>query len=261
MNLGGGSGGLLNQRRSGTDYAYLYDANGNVEAVLNSAQAVMAAYRYDPFGTLLAKTGTFDQPFQFSTKRYDARISMAQYEYRNYLPAIGRWLTLDPLGEAGGLNLYAFVGNNPVNWVDPWGLRVINNSQSTIAIVVNKAPGLPQCIFYLKPGQDTDTELPGWDTDGVYFFDSDNVYKMYDGVTTTVNNPYTSSGLKTRAESFKTSVAQKHPILTAPFRGKTEAAGWRGKKFIDTWQWPTPSSGKSCSLIYPQENFPSCSVK
>ena len=47
---------------------------------------------------------------------------MIQYEFRNYLPAIGRWMTRDPLGEAGGLNLYAFVGNNPVNWVDPWGL-------------------------------------------------------------------------------------------------------------------------------------------
>ena len=75
-----------------------------------------------PFGTLLAKTGTFDQPFQFSTKRYDARIGMVQYEFRNYLPHLGRWATRDPLGEAGGLNLYAFVGNNPVNWLDPWGL-------------------------------------------------------------------------------------------------------------------------------------------
>ncbi|GAK50186.1 YD repeat protein [Candidatus Moduliflexus flocculans] len=69
-----------------------------------------------PFGTLLAKTGTFDQPFQFSTKRADARIGMVQYEFRNYLPAIGRWMTRDPLGEAGGLNLYAFVGNNPVDY-------------------------------------------------------------------------------------------------------------------------------------------------
>ena len=65
-----------------------------------------------PFGTLLAKTGTFDQPFQFSTKRYDARIGMVQYEFRNYLPSIGRWMTRDPLGEAGGLNLYAFVGKH-----------------------------------------------------------------------------------------------------------------------------------------------------
>ncbi|GAK50180.1 YD repeat protein [Candidatus Moduliflexus flocculans] len=47
---------------------------------------------------------------------------MVQYEFRNYLPHLKRWMTRDPLGEADGLNLYAFVGNNPVNWVDPWGL-------------------------------------------------------------------------------------------------------------------------------------------
>jgi uncharacterized protein RhaS with RHS repeats len=37
---------------------------------------------------------------------------------------MGRWTTRDPLGEHGGLNLYAFVGNNPVNWGDPWGLQM-----------------------------------------------------------------------------------------------------------------------------------------
>ena len=39
------------------------------------------------------------------------------------MPHLGRWLTRDPLGEAGGVNLYAYVGNNPVNWVDPWGFQ------------------------------------------------------------------------------------------------------------------------------------------
>jgi uncharacterized protein RhaS with RHS repeats len=46
------------------------------------------------------------------------------YGFRFYEPEISRWLTRDPLGEAGGMNLYAFVGNNPVNWVDPWGLAL-----------------------------------------------------------------------------------------------------------------------------------------
>lgn len=41
-----------------------------------------------------------------------------------YNPTQGRWLTRDPLGEAGGTNLYAFVGNNSVNWLDPWGLVI-----------------------------------------------------------------------------------------------------------------------------------------
>ena len=85
----------------------------------------MAAYRYDPFGNLLAQRGTFTQPFRFMTKRTDTGAGLVSFGYRFYAPELGRWLTRDPLGEAGGLNLYAFVGNNPVNWVDPWGLKTI----------------------------------------------------------------------------------------------------------------------------------------
>jgi RHS repeat-associated protein len=122
LNLGGGIGGLLNLKQGGQDYSYLYDGKGNVAAVLDASQAVVAAYRYAPFGKLLAKTGSLEQPFGFSTKRYDAQTGLIYYGYRLYAPTIGRWTTRDPLGEAGGMNLYAFVGNNPVNWVDPWGL-------------------------------------------------------------------------------------------------------------------------------------------
>ncbi len=122
LNLGGGIGGLLNLKTAGQNYAYLYDGKGNVEAILDNAQAIMAAYRYDSFGALLAKTGTFEQPFGFSTKRYNAPVGMVQYEFRNYFPEIARWDRRDPLGEQGGPNLYAFVGNNPVNWVDPLGI-------------------------------------------------------------------------------------------------------------------------------------------
>jgi RHS repeat-associated protein len=132
LNLGGGIGGLLNLKHTGQNYAYLYDGKGNVEAVLDNTQSVVAAYRYDPFGKLLAKTGTLDQPFGFSTKRYDAQTGLIEYGFRRYAPAIGRWTTRDPLGETGGINLYAFVGNNPVNWVDPWGLEIINYSDDTV---------------------------------------------------------------------------------------------------------------------------------
>jgi RHS repeat-associated protein len=125
LNLGGGIGGLLNLKQGGQDYSYLYDGKGNVEAMLDAAQSVVAAYRYAPFGKLLAKTGTLEQPFGFSTKRYDEQTGLIYYGYRYYGPEIGRWTTRDPLGEAGGMNLYAFVGNNPVNWVDPLGLKTI----------------------------------------------------------------------------------------------------------------------------------------
>jgi RHS repeat-associated protein len=125
LNKGGGIGGLLNLNQGGQDYSYLYDGKGNVMGLIDSAEAVQASYRYDVFGNLKEKTGTIDQPFQFSTKRYDEMTGLSNYGYRFYNPAIGRWMTRDPLGEAGGINLYIFVGNNPVNFVDHWGLIMI----------------------------------------------------------------------------------------------------------------------------------------
>jgi RHS repeat-associated protein len=121
LNMGGGIGGLLNLKQGGNDYLYLYDGKGNVMAVLNSTQSIVASYRYDEFGNLMDKTGTLDQPFMFSTKRYDQSTGTSYYGYRFYSPCTGRWITRDPIGEVGGINLYGFVGNDAVNWVDPWG--------------------------------------------------------------------------------------------------------------------------------------------
>ncbi|BBO68606.1 hypothetical protein DSCA_25360 [Desulfosarcina alkanivorans] len=119
--MGGGIGGLLNMRQGGMDYTYYYDGKGNVSAVLDTASAVAVAYRYVSFGKVLAQTGALDQPFQFSTKRYYSELGLNYYGYRFYAPGVGKWLTRDPLGEVGGINLYAMVQNNPVNFVDPDG--------------------------------------------------------------------------------------------------------------------------------------------
>lgn len=122
LNMGGGIGGLLNLQQGGLDYSYLYDGKGNVTTVLDGSESVAAAYAYDAFGVLMSKTGTLNQSAQFSTKPYDEKTGLVNYGYRFYSPAMGRWITRDPIGESGGFNLYGFVGNNPVNWRDPYGL-------------------------------------------------------------------------------------------------------------------------------------------
>ncbi len=123
LNMGGGIGGLLAVAEGGQHYQYLYDGKGNVSAVLDAAAQPVASYRYDAFGKLLAKAGSYEQPFMFSTKRYFEGTGLSYYGYRSYQPVTGRWLTRDPLQEAGGINLYGFVQNNPVNYFDPYGLE------------------------------------------------------------------------------------------------------------------------------------------
>jgi RHS repeat-associated protein len=121
-NQGGGIGGLLNLAQGGLNYSYLYDGKDNITSLIDGTQSVAAAYAYDPFGNLMARTGTLDQPYGFSTKPYDENTGLYYYGYRFYRPSIGRWISRDPIREQGGLNLYGFVQNNPVNRLDPLGL-------------------------------------------------------------------------------------------------------------------------------------------
>jgi RHS repeat-associated protein len=106
-----------------------YDGSGNVVAVVNAATGLVAAsYEYDPFGNAIKATGECAERnvFRFSTKYTDRETNMVYYGYRYYQPQTGRWLSRDPMGERGGINLYQFVKNNPVKLSDPLGLFEID---------------------------------------------------------------------------------------------------------------------------------------
>jgi RHS repeat-associated protein len=121
----GGVGGLLLITEAGSTYQAGYDGGGNLTTLVNAATgAVAASYEYDPFGVTLKAVGNYAaaNPVRFSTKYEDSETGLAYYGHRYYQPQTGRWLSRDPLGEAGGANLYGFVGNDPVSRIDPTGL-------------------------------------------------------------------------------------------------------------------------------------------
>jgi RHS repeat-associated protein len=70
-------------------------------------------------------------PFLFSTKYYDWETGLYYYGYRYYDPGTGRWLSKDPIGEEGGKNLYGFVGNSPLGYVDDLGAGPYPNDGKT----------------------------------------------------------------------------------------------------------------------------------
>jgi RHS repeat-associated protein len=127
----GGIGGLLAMTvhlgvHAGT-YFYGYDGLGNARVLVRADDGSEAArYAYGPFGEPTQATGPLAlvNPFRFSTKYHDEETGLIYYGYRFYNPSTGRWLSRDPIGHRGGLNLYGFTENNPVNQVDPLGLAL-----------------------------------------------------------------------------------------------------------------------------------------
>ena len=124
----GGIGGLLSVTRSTSSntasYYPCYDANGNISDYVDTSGTVVAHREYDAYGNTLAVSGSManDFSFWFSTKYLDQETGLYYYGYRYYDPVTGRWLSRDPIHERGGINLYTFVKNDPVDKIDPRGL-------------------------------------------------------------------------------------------------------------------------------------------
>jgi RHS repeat-associated protein len=87
---------------------------------------VPTSYTYEPHGkTTVAGTASANF-FGFTGRENDSTGTLSLYNYRigSYSPALQRFLTEDPIGLAGGdVNLYAYVGNSPTNFIDPLGLE------------------------------------------------------------------------------------------------------------------------------------------
>ncbi len=122
----GGIGGLLARTDGNGRTFYHCDGNGNITALVNGSGTVVAKYLYDSFGNTLGMWGALaaGNAYRYSSKEVDLRSGSYYYGYRWYQPNLQRWVNPDPLGEAGGINLYGFVGNGPIDNVDPFGLFV-----------------------------------------------------------------------------------------------------------------------------------------
>ena len=112
------SGGTAETRYPG------FDGNGNLVVLLDENGATTAVYEYGPYGELWRASGAdaARNPFRFSTKYHDAETKLYYYGHRYYSPDYGRFISQDPIRESGGLNIYAFVNNNPYNYYDYLGM-------------------------------------------------------------------------------------------------------------------------------------------
>ena len=129
-----------------TDYHYTRDHLGSIREVVETDGDVYLRYDYTPWGERIKIGGTAttaeSDAFEwgFTGHHYHAESGLHLALYRAYDANLGRWLSEDPLGEAGGLNLYGYVGNAPVSAWDPLGLEctaVFDFSEYSLTVTDN----------------------------------------------------------------------------------------------------------------------------
>ena len=105
-------------------YVYHFDGTGHTIALTNASKQVVNSYAYDPFGKIMYQQETISQPFKYAGQVgiIDEGNNVYYMRARYYDANLGRFISEDPAGFLGGLNLFAYVGGNPLIQVDPTGL-------------------------------------------------------------------------------------------------------------------------------------------
>lgn len=106
---------IMEPNASAWDQSYGYDNARRLSSVTSLAGS---------FGYTLSISGPLGDAnaYRFSSKEWNENSGLYYYLYRFYDPNCQRWPNRDPIGERGGLNLYGYVGNSPINRIDPLGL-------------------------------------------------------------------------------------------------------------------------------------------
>lgn len=149
-------------------YTPTYDANGNITSYVDVNGNVAAQYKYSAFGEIISQSGE-SFTHLFSTKPYCPTTGLIEYQFRKYDPVLGRWLSRDPIEEAGGLNLYAFCENNLCNNYDFNGFETYssitfkrNHIQFFNAIMSELKTNYPQGDYYGHWWVEFGGESYGW---------------------------------------------------------------------------------------------------
>jgi RHS repeat-associated protein len=121
----------------GTNYFFASDHLGSIREMTDGGGTVRARYCYDPYGRRSVNqisVSPIEADFGFTGYYFHAPSGLHLALYREYSADLGRWLNRDPIAENGGINLYNYVANNPINYYDPFGLEDYNSLQTQMKL-------------------------------------------------------------------------------------------------------------------------------
>ena len=135
------------RRTSGATYCPLADVQGTIWGYVDANNSIVARFEYDAWGNILSSTSSVPalavNRYRFQCREWSAATGLVNFRARWYDPVTGRWLSKDPIGLNGGLNLYAFCGNDPVNLSDFFGLCTPKKNPTIITPSGKKIPYPP----------------------------------------------------------------------------------------------------------------------
>jgi RHS repeat-associated protein len=138
--LNGGIDEIFTRADSSGAFTPLTDALGSTIALVDGSGNIATTYAYDPFGNTTVSGAANANAFQYTGRENEAN-GLYFYRERYYSPTLGRFVNEDPLGIKGSrLNLYAYAMNNPVNFLDPFGLTATGPDQALANINAILAP-------------------------------------------------------------------------------------------------------------------------
>jgi RHS repeat-associated protein len=229
-------------------YLSIPDLRGNMAALLPTDQSPTQLTCYSAFGE---EMGSKMSPWRFASKRVE-ETGLVHFGRRYYVPSLGRWLTPDPLGFHDGMNLYAYVHNNPLNHFDEYGLldygqydkdwhqhskrchKALVHEVGTQAVdLIRLAFSTP---YYAERGLNYVTGRQNYRTQNWHrcqnrFFDSANNW-IYQTYSTDMNH----SGYLNmrRAAGWGSLAVGGYGIAKGLARGGMKAASWG----VNTWKTP-----------------------
>jgi RHS repeat-associated protein len=116
----------LIMERGGLSHFYQMDGLGSITELSDSSGSVAQSYIYDSFGQIVNQSGSLTNLYTYTGRELDPESGLYYYRARYYNSSIGRFLRIDPVPGAiampQSLNPYPYVQNNPLNFIDPFGL-------------------------------------------------------------------------------------------------------------------------------------------